>query len=163
MSIFATNFRDRIKDYLPPAVRGSSVIDWLYSLAKPVESKIVGEAVYIAVLDEELKYNGQKIVLQAALNNLTGATGIIVVTNRTFNGLAPVLYNAIESINTGVTKNKIEGGDTMVTINTSEETNAKDFQVQIPVGIHTADLEAEVDHYTNLMKPSGTTYEIITI
>lgn len=163
MSLFGTTFRKQVTDFLPPVIRGESTIDWLYSLVEPVESALNAEAVYIDALDDLLRYKGQKIVLQSALNTLLAVVGIVVVCRRTFNGIAPVLYNETESSaeETAITANPPY--TSMVTINESEESNDAGFDVQIPVGIWTQALEDEVEYYVKLLKASGTTYTITVV
>lgn len=163
MSLFDTTFRKQATDYLPPVLRGESVIDFIYSLAEPIESNVNGESAYIAALDNLLRYNGQKIVLQSALNTLMGVTGIIIEPRRTFNGIAAVLYNETETnVQTAYTSNS--PFETMVTINITEESIAPDFQVKIPaINFSDPDFVALVDYYVNLIKVSGVTYDIISL
>lgn len=160
MSLFDTTFRKQITEYLPPVIRGESLVDYIYSLVVPAETSLNGESAGQADLDVLLRYNGQKIVMQAALNTILGVTGIIVETQRTFNGVAAVMYNEDEELETAQVWQ--EGYETMITINESEETNNANILIKIPVGIYTADLDAEADYYVNILKATGTTHEIIT-
>ena len=164
MSLFSTTFRKQVKDYLPPVVRGSSLIDYLYSLSYPVETELNSYATFVSDLQEKLQFNGQKMVMQAGVNVIMGevANTIIIEPRRTFNGIPAVIYNDGEGVETAIVSNEGEFS-TMVVINTVEETaNPIEFEVQIPVAKNTAEYRAQVSACVDLLKVAGTRYEITT-
>ena len=162
MSLFDTTFRKQIFDYRPPVLRNSELVDYLYSLLIPIESRIIGDATFEAESRDETRYNGQKIVLQAGINEImlvTVAPFIIIVPRQSFIGIPAVLFNESEVQETA--RIRSEPSVTMVVINVSEETAFdEDFVVEIPAALSTPAFDEKVDAKIERMKVIGLTHRI---
>ena len=165
MSLFATNFRKQVTEWLAPVLRGSSHIDWLYSLVYPLETALTIDSTFETSVLDNIRYNGQKMVLQGGLNEIFGiavAPFILIETRQTFNGLPALVLDQVEIGETSIVLDNTEG-DTMLILDESEETPFdEDFVVKIPIGIYTPALEAQVDSQVIKYKVAGTTYRIET-
>ena len=165
MSFFDTNIRQKITEYLPPELRGESFIDFLTALLEPMQTALSGNQQFETDTLFASKINGQKIVLQHALNQFMGVPEldpqIIIETSRKAGG-APDFFT-----------NEDEGGIPMLFGNNDEYTGSfinnseilpdlADFIVKIPIGIHTAEFEDRVSQYTQLYKVFGKTFTIET-
>lgn len=164
MSLFETDFRKQVKDFLAPVMRGESLIDYFYSLVYPLQTNLENNQDFEVQLSDRVRYNGQKIVMQEAINNIMNvnfAPFIIIQPRETFLGIAPVLYNETEPFFTSIIGNG--GEDTMIIINESEETPLlADFTVLIPVGLNNPDFEAKVRAEITLIKVAGVSFDIQT-
>lgn len=164
MSLFDTTFRKQVFDYLPPVLRNSELVDYLYSLLIPIESRLIDDTAFEAENRDETRYNGQKIVLQAGINEIMGVTiapFIIIVPRKTFLGIAPLILNESEVDETARIVNETESEETMLIINNSEETVFdEDFVVEIPASLSTSAFDERVDAKITRMKAIGLTHRI---
>jgi hypothetical protein len=164
MSLFSVSFRKQVKDFLAPVIRGEYWIDFIYYLIKPLQTAINDNVNFEEEQERRAKYNGQKMIVQTALNEImsvTSAPFILVETRQSFLNIAPVFYNEPEPEITGVTGNESE--NTITTLNNSEETAfAEDVVVKIPVGLSTTSFDANVEAEFLKYKVTGVTYRIET-
>lgn len=164
MSLFSVSFRKQVKDFLAPILRGETTIDFLYSLMKPLQTAINDNVSFEEETERRAKYNGRKIIIQTALNEIMGVTispFILVETRQIFLGIAPVIYNEGEIGITAVIGNEVE--NTMIIINNSEETAfSEDVVVKIPIGLSTTDFDTNVEAEFLRYKVAGVTYRVET-
>ena len=164
MSLFSVSFRKQIKDFLAPVLRGEYLIDLFYYHLKPLQTAINTNVDFEEEQERRAKYNGQKIVLQTALNEImsvTSAPFILVETRQSFLGIAPVFYNVFEPSITAVIGNV--GENTIAVLNNSEETAyIEDVVVKIPVSLSTTNFDANVKAEFLKYKVTGVTYRIET-
>jgi len=167
MALFNTNWKTQIVNIIPPEIRGQSFIDFIDSLLVAIQTNMDTMFAFETDIMKRAKINAQKMVLQAALNDIFGvviAPFIIIETALpgaaenvyTINegeGAPTVLYSYNESEFTS---------DPIFLFNEAEAVSAFDFVVKIPVGIWTAELERQVKSEVNLYKLAGTKFNIIT-
>jgi len=142
---------------------GTGVKDFLSALVKPLQTNTDKIKAFETLQNKHLKWNGQKIVLQAALNDLFGITAspfIIVEMNQSIasndfffeeSELSPVYFSE-----------PIENDG--VFFNEPGELSAEDydFKILIPTGIYTAELDRQVRAQTMIYKISGPKFLIET-
>lgn len=165
MSLFGTNIRTQIQNYLPPEVRGSSWIDLLYSLLYPLHELLQSNVNFESDVLMRLKYNGQKIKLQAALNEIFGITiapFIYIETRRTFIGTSALILDESEVGETSIVTDETEPG-TMLVIDESEETIQDfDFIVYVPLSIAVGDVLDQVRAEVQVYKIAGVNFDVQT-
>lgn len=140
---------------------GTGVIDFVGALLKPLQTNSdILEALNNNLLARSY-YNGQKMVLQKALNTIFGlaANTIIVETNRSIvNGL--YFYNSVE-LSPVYFSNQAENSPVYFG-NAAEYTFANSFVVKIPVGIYTTELNRRIIAETTTYKLGGKTFNTVT-
>lgn len=142
---------------------GTGVKNYISALLKPLQTNTDSLKTFEAENTKRSKFNGQKIVLQAALNNIFGITiapFIIVEINRATGSnihffesaeLSPVYFSEPAE------------SDPVYFYEGSELTAGEyEFKILIPVGIHTAELERRVKAETNLYKLAGAAFIVET-
>lgn len=83
MSYFSNSMRYMIKSILtPPARAYESFIDWIESLLAPLQDYFNEFATHDELQRARVRFNGQVIVMRAALNYLTNRDDIEIVVNR---------------------------------------------------------------------------------
>lgn len=149
----------------PVMRRGTSFVLFVQSLIKPLETVNAAWVTFEADVRKRSKFNGQKIVLQEALNDIFGVTVapfIQVETNQVV-GAANYFYKEAESDpDPNYFYKEAEPGGINYFYKESEGGGQTNFTVKIPVGIHTAELEARVSAETNKYKLAGMTFDIVT-
>jgi hypothetical protein len=142
---------------------GTGLKDFLSSLVKPLQTNTDSLDDFETEYKKRAKFNGQKIVLQAALNNIFGvlsAPFIIIETNPDI-GFNTYFYESSEL--SPLYFYESSETDPVYFFESSElNTEDFDFKVLIPSGIHTAELERRVRAETNLYKLAGTRFIIET-
>lgn len=142
---------------------GTQLVDFLSALLSPLQTNTNLLKTFETQVTKEATWNGRKMVLQAALNDLFGITSapfIIVEMNRSI-GTHLFFYRASE--NTPVYFRRTSENDPVYFFRSSEIGAIDyDFTVKIPSGIWTAELERRVKAYTNLYKLDGPSFNIIT-
>jgi len=165
MSLFGTNFRTQVFNYLPPVLRETSFVSYLYSLVSPVESKINSDVAFEAKIRDESRYNGQKILMQAGLNEIFGiaiSPFILVETNRSVVG-AGLIVDESELIDPALIMDEGEGLDTFLVLDESEDSGFSErLRVKIPVSLSTPDFDNRVEAEMLRLKSVGVTYTIET-
>lgn len=135
---------------------GSQLKDFLASLVKPLQTNTDLLKTFETQTTKVAKWNGRKIVLQAALNDLFGITAPPfiyiewnrdIVTNTYFyesSELSPVYFSEASE------------NDPVYFSESSEPPLIDyDFIVWIPAGIWTTEVERRIKAYTNLYKLAG--------
>lgn len=161
MSLFSTNWRIQITRLLPARKRSTSVIDWLTALSEPVETKSTEMAAFDAEIRKRALWNGQIVVLQAALNNIFGVVSAPFILVETRISLAGIqyTYNSAEGLNPWYVYNETEGNyDTAYFFNNAELDDGNDFVVRIPAGIYTAELDRRIKAEVRTYKLAGKSF-----
>jgi len=157
------NFRTQVIMLLPPELRSVFMVDWGFSLVKPLDTVMDNDWVFI--YDEYVKafLTGQKMVMQEGLNflfKITAAPFIIIETIQNtgatlymFNEAEPSvshMYNEAEPV-------------TVYMLNEAESTspNPYNFLVKIPSVYATTTNLAKLATQVDLLKLTGKTYNII--
>ena len=140
---------------------GTALKDFISSLVQGLQynSNLI-DPQYSALLTQAL-YNGQKMVLQNALNTYFGlaANSIIVTTNSSLI-VHKYFYNKSEN-NPQFIYNNVEGKPFYVW-NGSETVSAYHYTISIPVGIATTEFQSRVRAITNQWALAGRIFNIIT-
>lgn len=109
------------------------------------------------------KWNGQKIVLQAALNDIFGITSEPSIHIETNDDIAQNTYFYFPSELVPVYFSKKIEGDPVYLFKASEPpAEDYDFKVLVPAGIYTAELDRQIRAQTNLYKIVGPKFLIET-
>jgi hypothetical protein len=141
----------------------SSLKEFMFSLASPLQDSLDDMSVFEADTIERTKYNGQKIILQAAVNKIFGITVAPFIIVETNNDPAVALYFYQPSELSPVFFSQPTEGDPVYFFQPGEIPAAYyDFLVKIPVGIWTSELERQVGAQTSLYKLAGKVFKIIT-
>jgi len=129
----------------------------------PLQSLTAEMDAFDTLMKKSAKFNGQKMVLAAGLNDLFSITvdPKILIENSFDDTNKIFFYN-----NSELTKqhffNTAES-DPFYFFNTSEKVDVTyDFKVLIPISLHTAELERRVKSETELIKLAGTRFIIET-
>lgn len=142
---------------------GSSFLKFITALLEPLQTMTNGMKSFETQEVKRSKWNGQKIVLQAALNDLFGVTSapfILVETNQDL-GQNTYFYEAAEL--PAVYFSEASENDPVYFFESSETVAEDyDFKVLIPVGIWTTELERQVRAQTFLYKLAGPKFIIET-
>lgn len=163
MGLFATDWRKQVERLLPSFKRGTSTIDWLTSLVVPLFTNGTTWDAFDTEIRKRARFNGQKMVLQAALNDIFGVISApyIIVESQHSVVVNVFIYNEGEGLNR-FSYNEGETTPPLYTFNESETPDTFDFLVKIPSGIHTAELERRVTEETRTYKLAGKTFDVIT-
>jgi hypothetical protein len=142
---------------------GTGIKDFLAALVKPLQTNTDLLDDFEAQETKRATWNGQKIVLEAALNDLFGITVapfIYIEMNRSV-ATNTYFYQPSEFIPVYFSQ---PSENDPVYLSQESELSAVDydFTVFIPVGIHTAELERRVRAETNLYKVVGPNFDIQT-
>jgi hypothetical protein len=141
----------------------SSLKEFMFSLASPLQDSLDDMSVFEADTIERTKYNGQKIILQAALNKIFGITVSPFIIVETNNDPAVALYFFEPSELSPVYFSEVPESDPQYFFEPGEIPAVYyDFQIKIPVGIWTAELERQVSAQATLYKLAGKVFQIIT-
>lgn len=142
---------------------GTQLKDFLAALLSPLQDNTDSLKDFETEQTKHAKWNGQKIILQAALNDLfsvTSAPYIIVETNQGV-GINTFFYEPSEL--SPVYFSEPPETDPVYFFESSEVTAMDyDFKIKIPSGIWTAELERQVKAQTNLYKLAGKRFIIET-
>lgn len=138
---------------------GSDLKDFLAALVKPLQTASDSLDDFETEYRKRARFNGQKIILQEALNDIFGVTGIYIEHNQ---DIGENLYFYEEAELSPVYFYEESENDPVYFFEPSEVTMDYDFTVFIPTGIHTAELERRVRAEVNLYKIAGTTFNIDT-
>lgn len=142
---------------------GTSIKEFLAALLFPLQSLTTSMDSFDTLIKKTAKFNGQKMVLEAALNYLFYITTDpkIKVENAFADGDQIYFYN-----NPEITKQYFFNDaelDPLYLYNSAELTlQTYDFIVLIPTSLHTAELERRVQSETTLIKLAGTRFIIQT-
>jgi hypothetical protein len=135
---------------------GSGLKDFLSALVKPLQTQTDGMKTFETEYLKRARFNGRKIVLQAALNDIFGVSGIIVEWNRSVAELE-YSYNEVENGPT-YSYNMAENQPTYSFNDGETPSENYDFKVLIPSGIYTTELDRRISAEVNLYKVMGTRF-----
>lgn len=142
---------------------GTQLVDFLSALLSPLQTNTDLLKTFEAQVSKEATWNGRKMVLQAALNDLFGITVapfIIVETNRS---IGSILYFFRRSESKPVYFSRRSENKPQYFFLASESIAANyDFKVKIPSGIYTSELDRRIKAYTNLYKLVGPSFITVT-
>jgi len=142
---------------------GSQLKDFLASLVKPLQTNTDLLKTFETQTTKVAKWNGRKIVLQAALNDLFGITSAPFIYIEWNRDIATNQYFYESSELTPVYFSEPSENDPVYIAEDSElGTVDYDFIIYIPVGIYTTELERRVRAYANLYKLAGPNFQILT-
>lgn len=142
---------------------GTSLKEFLAALLFPLQSLTTSMDSFDTLMKKSAKFNGQKMVLQAALNDLFSITvdPKILIENNSADANRIYFYNNAELTKQYVFNNA--ESNPFYFFNTAELTaQSYDFKVLIPTSLHTAELERRVKSETELIKLAGTRFIIET-
>lgn len=142
---------------------GTAIKDFLAALVEPLQTR--GDEFFDFETNEKKRavWNGRKMVLQAALNDIFGITSapfILVTWNR---DISSNTFFFEPSENSPVYFSEVSEDSPIFFFEPGElATTDYDFTVEIPTGIHTAELERRVIASTKLYKLAGPNFNVIT-
>ena len=157
MSLFTITWRTQVTNLLPEFKRILNVLDFLTALCEPLKTKAAEWVTFDDDVKKRGKFNGQGVVLAAALNNIFGVTvgPFILIETVENTGITTFIYNTSEGQDPTYIYNEVEPQLATFIYNSAEINDTYDFVVNIPVGIHTAELERQITAETNTYKLSG--------
>lgn len=142
---------------------GTALKDFISALVKGLQTNGLSMKAFETSEKKRAKFNGQKIVLQAALNDIfsiTSAPYIIIETNQQI-GNNIYLFESSELA--PVYTNELSENDPTYIFESSELFTVDfDFKILIPVGIYTTELQRQVSAQATLYKLAGTRFIIET-
>lgn len=156
MSLFTLNWRTQITNLLPSFLRFENVIDFITALTEPLTTKASEWATYDTLVRRESLYNGQVIVLTAALNKIMGITVapfIQVAPSVTITSANVYIYNDSEASDLYI-YNSVESNDVYF-YNETETAESGSFTVRIPAAIFTDEADRQITKAVNLYKIAG--------
>lgn len=142
---------------------GTSLKNFLSSLVFPLQSLTTEMNTFEAEAKKRAKLNGQKMILEAGLNNIFGITvaPFIKIENESNDADGTAFFNNAE-LSPVYFSNSAEN-DPVYFLNSAEVSSTTyDFKVLIPIGIYTTELERRVKSETNIFKVAGTRFIIET-
>jgi len=158
------DFRKQVVMLLPPLLRSTTMVDWIHSLVKPLDSIL--DLDWRFIYDEYIKgfLTGQKIVFQEGLNflfRIETAPFILVETARD-EGTTLYAFNEAEGTVTFV-YNEAELTDIYV-LNEAEAVQPAGVNiiVKMPNTYATQENLDRLEQQVKVIKPAGTTYKIVT-
>jgi hypothetical protein len=133
--------------------------DFLSALVSPLQTATESLNIFSALYEKRVRFNGRKMVLQAALNDIFGITVEPYILIETYLDFAEnvYLYEPSESTPLSIFE---EAEDTEFFFFESAEipTEVFDFIVKIPAGIYTLALDRRIKAETTLLKLAGKTF-----
>ena len=142
---------------------GTQLKDFLSALLKPLQTNTDALLTFETQVTKEAHWNGRKIVLQAALNDLFGITSAPFIYIEWNRSVSTNRYFYRRSENSPVYFSRRSENDPVFFFRRSETVPVDyDFIVWIPTGIWTTELERRVKAYTNLFKLAGPSFIIDT-
>lgn len=148
-----------MKDILVDGV-GTGLRDFLSALVFPLQSLTAEMNTFEADAKKRARFNGQKMVLEAGLNDIFGVTSDPkILVNNSATDRTQAIYNDSELIDVYF-YNSAEN-DPIYILNDSESSVVPyDFLVQIPTGIYSAELERRIRNEVTIYKLAGTRFSI---
>lgn len=142
---------------------GTGLKDFLSALVKPLQTQTDGLKTFETDQTKRAKFNGRKIVLQAALNDIFGVTADPFILVETYQGIGRNTYFFEASESAPVYLSEPSENDPVYFYEDAELGEQDyDFKVLIPAGIYTAELERRVRAEVNLYKLAGPKFIIET-
>ncbi len=158
-------WKEEVRKMLPPAVRHFSLLNFLGSLVKPLQTKNDELILFEVAIRKRLRYNGKIMVLAASLNeifDITIAPFIRIETNVDLGSTPDFIYDVADATPTFTIYDPADGVANYIISNPNVSNTIVSFRVLIPVAIDTPALRENITTEVNLYKIAGKTYEIIT-
>lgn len=161
MSLFNINWRTQATNLLPSFKRSTSLIDYITSLLEPLKTKASEWFSFDVKVKKRSKFNGQIVVLRAALNDIFGVSSApyIDVETETSLGTHNYIYNDSEN-ETLYFYNDSENKPVYI-YNSSEITDGNDFTVKIPTSIYTTELDRRIKAEVTIYKLAGKQFKTV--
>ncbi len=137
---------------------GTGLKDFLSALVKPLQTNTDLIKIFETDVTKRAKFNGQKIVLQEALNNIFGVTSAPFIIVELVETIGSSLYFYEPSELSPVYFSEPVEIDPVYFFESSEITSGYDFKIKIPSGIYTAELDRRIKAETTLVKLVGKTF-----
>jgi hypothetical protein len=141
-------------------MRSTSFIDLITSLLAGLKTNSDSFAAFEATTLNAAKYNGQKIVLQYALNQLFFVLSPPFIIVETIDSSLGDVYVFAESDSR--TSYSFAQADTPKTYSVwgfnEADISSVDFVVKIPSGIYSTELDRQIKAQVNIYKVAGTTF-----
>lgn len=141
---------------------GTGIKDFLAALVKPIQTSSDNMQDFEAEYSKRARFNGQKVVLEAALNDIFGVTSAPFIYIETNQDIGSSLYFFEPAEGSPVYFSEPSEVDPVYFFEPGDSTSDYDFTVFIPTGIHTAELERRVRAEVNLYKVAAATFDIQT-
>jgi len=156
MSLFNISWRTQVNNLLIKDQRIANLIDYIESLLEPLKTKSAEWFSFDVEIRKRVKFNGQIVVMAAALNEIFGVTiaPFIIVETITGAGTTTFIFNSTEGFNPTFIHNISENTPTYI-YNSSEIVDTHDFVVSIPASVHTPELERQVINEVTIIKLAG--------
>jgi len=165
MSLYSLDYNIFINEFLPPDKRAPIMKAFLGANLTPV--KTLHEEVFTTYRPQVLaksKQNGQKIILEAVLNEVFNTTSpALIYIDNTGDDKPPItFFNQSEGYPSVVFYNQSEGQAAATFYNQSEAQANNDFKVYVPAAIYSANGEAKIRAEVDRLRPYSTNYIIIS-
>lgn len=160
MGLFQTDWRTQVTNIIPPYLRSTSLVDYVYSLLHGLTYKMGLLSPFDADIRIRARFNAQKMVLQEALNYLFSTSGIIVQPGQSMVQKVYV-YDESELIPL-YTYDEIESPYPIFIWDESETPDTYDFLILVPAAFWTAAIDAQIRGYVKIFKLAGKTFNVIT-
>ena len=135
---------------------GTGLKDFLSALLKPIQTLTDGLKTFEINELKRAKFNGQKIVLQEALNDIFGIAIAPFIYIETVQSTGKNLFLYEQSEASPVFFSEVSESDPVYIFESGEvSTIDYDFKVKIPVAIYTAELDRQVKAQTKIYKVAG--------
>lgn len=165
MSLYSLDYNIFINEFLPPDKRAPIMKAFLGANLTPVNT--LHEAVFTTYRPEVLaktKHNGQKIILEAVLNEVfnTTAPALIYIDNTGDDKPPLTFFNQFEGYPQITFYNQSEGQPGATFYNQSEAEANNDFIVYVPAAIYSAVGVAKIRAEVDRLRPYSTNYTVIS-
>lgn len=163
MGLFDITWRKQGGNLLPPGKRSASMVDFMAALLSPLQSVTSSVGQFATEQEKRARFNGQKIVLQAALNDifLISEAPFIVVETQTAVAYGNFIYGESEGVDV-YTFGEAESEPTIYIFDESEAVDEYDFLIKIPVALYSSELERRVRAEVETYKMYGKSFNVIT-
>jgi hypothetical protein len=135
---------------------GTSVKDFLSSLLEPLQTQTDDMKSFETEYRKRARFNGQKIVLQAALNDIFNVTSPPYIIIDTYQGIGNNLYFFEVSETSPTHFFEASELDPVYFFESSELSPLDyDFKVRIPSGIYTTEIDRRIKAEVTIYKLAG--------
>lgn len=141
---------------------GTGIKEFLSALVEPVQTVTDDMLAFENQYTKRARFNGQKIVLEAALNEIFGVTTPPLIYIETNQGIGSSLYFFEPAEGSPVYFSEPSEIDPVYFFESGDSVSDFDFTVFIPVGIYTAELDRRVRAEVTLFKVAAATFDIQT-
>lgn len=165
MGLFTSiDWRIQVNNLLPPILRSGSFIDLVTALLSGLKTNSDLFSIFEDTTLDSARYNGQKIVLQAALNNIFGiisAPYIIVRTNNPSTGEGYIFEHLNSNFSYAYGQAEAFKEYQLYAFESTFIGDDFSFTVYIPSGIYTPELDRQIQSQVTKYKLTGRTFNTI--